>query len=136
MERRADGHVSGATTTTAGVRRRPGAAGTVPAPRPGFPAACGRGLRARSHDGRADFARTAGCPKTLSCFSWEERTGLLAGSWRRGESWFFKLGALSPLSILLSFPAEKMGSGAGTRPVGNLGNMQMQRKLWQKGAIC
>lgn len=46
--RRADGHVASATTTTAGMRRRPGAAGPVPAPRPGFPAACGRGLRARA----------------------------------------------------------------------------------------
>lgn len=96
MERRADGHVVGATTTTAGVRRRPGAAGTVPAPRPGFPAACGPGLRARSHDGRADFARTAGCPKTLSCFSWEEQIPIVAEG---RESWFCKLGVLSPLSI-------------------------------------
>lgn len=56
--RRAGDHVAGATTTTAGVRRRPGAAGPVPAPRPGFPAACRPGLRARS------LARTARCPKT------------------------------------------------------------------------
>lgn len=71
--RRADGHVASATTTTAGMRRRPGAAGPVPAPRPGFPAACGRGLRARSQNGCAEFARTAGCPKTQS-FSSEELT--------------------------------------------------------------
>lgn len=41
-ERRSGGHVAGATTTTAGVRRRAGAAGPAPAPRPGFPAAGGR----------------------------------------------------------------------------------------------
>lgn len=35
--------------------------------------ACARG-RARSQNGRAEFARTAGCPKTQSFFSSEELT--------------------------------------------------------------
>lgn len=104
--RRADGHVASATTTTAGVRRRPGAAGPVPAPGPGFPAACGWDLRARAR--ARTLARTTGARSLHAPLGTPRPRFLLLGRANREapvivaegrERWFCKLGALSPVSI-------------------------------------
>lgn len=133
--RRADGHVAGATTTTAGVRRRPGAAEPVPAPRPGFPATCGLGLRA--HDGRAEFARTAECPKTPALSPLRELTRMRLRLWRRERE---RAGSASwDLCLLLASPLDpsaclKRSSGAETRPAGSLVTVQSWKHAGAKKA--
>lgn len=127
-ERRSAGHVASATTTTAGVRRRPGAEGPAPAPHPGFPAAGGRGLGARSLAGSLAWGARGVCAHgwvpqdaQLSLGSADPAAPVIVAEGRAGSaSW----GPFLPLAS----PGQSVAC--------NLGDLQVQRKRWQKGAAC